>query len=469
MREHRTRPEVAPSEPPGWEASRIGIAATRTFSSLRVRNYRRYFTGQMISMCGTWMQTVGQAWLVLKITGSGTALGLVTALQFLPVLLLGPVGGLLADRLAKRRVILVTQSLSALLALVLGVLVTTGDVRLWHVYVLASCLGLVSTIDNPTRQTFVLEMVGPEDLANAVTLNAVMLNGARVIGPAIAGALIAGFGLAVCFYVNAASYIAVLVAVALMAAAELHSTPRTTRAKGQLRDGFRYVRATPVLRDSLIMMAIVGTLTYEFQVNLPLVARYTFHGTAATYSLLTAAMGLGAVVGGLFTASRRHGGAATLVRSALVLGGVVLVAAIAPTLATEVVVLLFVGAASISFLSRGSTTLQLEAEPEMRGRVMGLWSVAFLGSTPIGGPIIGAVGQHAGPRWGLVVGGSAGVVAGLIGFNTLRRARRRPATAGVPASALGDVSGAALDEAGVDAEIEELLPAAAVDEGAQRP
>jgi MFS family permease len=404
--------------------TRFGGITQRTFSSLKVRNYRLYFIGQAISMCGTWMQTVGQAWLVLKLTGSGTALGLVIALQFLPVLILGPFGGVLVDRLPKRRVLFITQLASAVPALILGVLVSTGSVRLWQVYVLAACLGLVATVDNPTRQTFVLEMVGPENLSNAVTLNSVMLNGARIIGPALAGLLIATVGLAACFYLNAASYLAVLVALAMMDTAQLNVVARTARARGQLREGFRYVWAAPVLRDSLVMMAIVGTLSYEFQVILPLVAKYTFHGNAATYSALTASMGAGAVVGGLLTASRRHRGPLALVKATLLLGAVILIAAAAPTLTLEMAALVAVGAASITFLSLGTTVLQLEAAPEMRGRVMGLWAVAFIGSTPVGGPIIGFIGEHLGPRIGLVVGGGAAVVAGAIGLATVHWARR---------------------------------------------
>jgi MFS family permease len=424
--------------------AKVGGIAQRTFSSLKVRNYRLYFAGQAISMCGTWMQTVGQAWLVLKITGSGTDLGLVIALQVLPVLFLGPFGGVLVDRLQKRRVLFITQFASGVPALALAILVTTGSVRLWHVYALAACLGLVATIDNPIRQTFVLEMVGPENLSNAVTLNSVMLNGARIIGPAIAGLLIATVGLAACFYINAGSYLAVLVALAMMNGRELLVLPATVRAKGQLREGFRYVWSTPVLRDSLIMMAIVGTLSYEFQVLLPLVAKYTFHGSAATYSALTAAMGAGAVVGGLLTASRRHSGPLALVKATLALGAVILVAAAAPTLTLEMAALVAVGAASITFLSLGTTVLQLEAAPEMRGRVMGLWAVAFIGSTPVGGPIIGFIGQHAGPRIGLVVGGSAAVFAGTLGLGTaVRAARRQPVAAGATAAGAGTTAGVA--------------------------
>jgi MFS family permease len=336
------------------------------------------------------------------------------------------------DRLPKRRVLFITQLASALPALILGVLVSTNTVQLWQVYVLAACLGLVATVDNPIRQTFVLEMVGPENLSNAVTLNSVMLNAARIIGPAIAGLLIATVGLAACFYINAASYLAVLVALGLMKVGELTVVPPTRRAKGQLREGFHYVWSTPVLRDSLTMMAIVGTLSYEFQVLLPLLAKYTFNGTAATYSALTAAMGAGAVVGGLITASRHRHGPMALVKATLALGAVILVAAAAPTLVFELAALVAVGAASITFLSLGTTVLQLGAAPEMRGRVMGLWAVAFIGSTPVGGPIIGWIGQHAGPRIGLVVGGSAALVAGMIGLAAALAARRHLVAARSP-------------------------------------
>ena len=407
--------------------TRVKAATRRTFASLMVRNYRLYFTGQAISQSGTWMQTIGQAWLVLRLTGSGTALGLVTALQFLPMLLLGPWGGLIADRLPKRRVLYATQTASGLLAAGLGVLVATGAVRLWMVYVLAAALGLITTVDIPTRQTFVLEMVGPDDLTNAVTLNSVVVNLARAVGPALAGGLIATVGLAACFFVNAASYLAVLIALALMRAADLHVVRAVPRVKGQLREGLRYVRSTPVLRDALIMMAVIGTLSYEFQVILPLLARYTFHGNAGTYGLLTAAIGAGAVAGGLLTAGRRRAGASGLVTSAFAFGVVILLAAAAPVLGAEIAALVMVGAASIVFLARANTTLQLEARPEMRGRVMALWAVAFIGSTPIGGPTIGWIGQHAGPRWGLAVGGAAAVATAGLGALAMVHARRREA------------------------------------------
>ncbi|HEX2851408.1 MAG TPA: MFS transporter [Acidimicrobiales bacterium] len=399
----------------------MSATISRTFASLRVRNFRLYIFGQMVSLSGTWMQGVAQAWLVLKLTGSGTALGLVTALQFLPVLLFGPVGGVVADRMDKRRVLYATQVTAGLLATALGLLVVTDTVQLWMVFALAAGLGFVNVIDNPARQTFVLEMVGPTQLTNAVTLNSVMVNLARVVGPAAAGALIATVGLGPCFLFNGGSYIAVLIALALMRRAELHTAPVQPRRKGQLRDGFAYVRRTPALLAPLLMMAVIGTLTYEFQVTLPLVAKFTFHGDAGTYSTMTSLMGAGAVVGGLITASRREASGRMLAWSAIAFGVVVIGASVAPTLVIELAMLVVIGAASITFLALGNSTLQLAAAPEMRGRVMALWAVAFLGSTPIGGLLMGWVGQNLGPRWALLIGGIAALLAGGLAYRSLAR------------------------------------------------
>ena len=375
----------------------------------------------MVSLSGTWMQGVAQAWLVLQLTGSGTALGLVTAFQFLPVLLLGPWGGVIADRFDKRRLLFVTQGIAGALALILGLLVVFDAVELWMVYGLALALGLVTTVDNPTRQTFVLEMVGPDELTNAVTLNSVMVNFARVLGPAAAGVLIATVGIGICFLLNAASYLATLTSLAVMRTDQLQSTPPQPRKKGQLREGFRYVRSTPELLWPLVMMAVIGTLAYEFQVILPLVARFTFDGDAGTYGLMSSVMGAGAVIGGLYTAGKKRHSPTALAWAAMAFGGFILAAAAAPTLLVELVVLFLVGATSITFLALGNTTLQLAAAPEMRGRVMALWAVAVLGSTPGGGPIIGGIGEHIGPRWGLAVGGVAAVLAGALTYRVLGR------------------------------------------------
>jgi MFS family permease len=256
-----------------------------TFSSFQVRNYRLYYMGQIISTSGTFMQSVAQAWLVLKISNSATALGIVSALQYIPILLFGTLGGLVADRFSKRKVLYLTQSAAGILALILGVLVATDRVTLWMVFVLAFCLGWVNVFDNPTRQTFVIEMVGEDKLRNAVTLYSGLVNLSRVIGPAIAGALIVFVGLAPCFILNGISYTAVVIMLAMMHADELQISSPPLESKGQLREGVRYVLSMPILRDTLLMMALVGTFTFEFQVSLPLIAQYTFNGDASSYAL----------------------------------------------------------------------------------------------------------------------------------------------------------------------------------------
>ncbi len=416
------------TEPGTAESS---TAVRRTFAALRIPNFRRYFAGQAVSLAGTWMQSVAQGWLVLMLTGSGAALGLVVALQTLPVLLLGPYAGVVIDRADKRRLIIAVQAVMAALALVLGFLTISGAVRLWMVFVLAGALGLANTFDNPARQAFVSEMVDAGDLRNAVTLNSVLVNAARAVGPAVAGILIATVGTGICFVVNATSYLAAIAALATMNAATLHPSTPSTRRPGQLRAGLSYVRHSPALALPLAMMGVVGMLAYEFQVVLPVVARTTFHGGPAAYGALTAAMGVGAVVGGLAVAGRGQTGPGPLVRAAATFGVVILLAAAAPNLGWEMAALTLVGAASVQFLSLGNATLQLSAAPEMRGRVMALWSVAFLGSTPIGGPIAGAVADTFGGRAGLVLGGLACLVAAAGGGLVLRRTRRRPAGPGV--------------------------------------
>jgi MFS family permease len=403
------------------DMQRIRKLSKETFASLKIRNYRLYFIGQAISLSGTWMQSIGQAWLVLKITNSGTQLGLITAAQFLPMLFFSPLGGIVADRFDKRKILYVTQIASAILALVLGILVFTATVQLWMVYVLAILLGCINTVDNPTRQTFIFEMVGKDNLRNAISLNSTQVNLARVIGPAIGGGIIASLGLAPCFFLNSASFIAVLAALKMMSAEELNPHPIEERKKGQLMAGLRYVKSNKILRETLIMMAIVGTLTYEFSVILPLLAQFTFHGNAGTYAALTVAMGFGSVAGGLYTASRKNIKPNMLVNATWMFGLTTLLAAIAPTFSLALVTMVLVGFFSINFLSLGNTTLQLESDPSMRGLVMSLWTMAFLGSTPIGGPIIGFIGQYAGPRWGLVVGGVAALIAASIGAFQMRK------------------------------------------------
>ena len=391
-----------------------------TFSSLHVRNYRLYYIGQIISTSGTFMQNIAQTWLVLKLTNSGTALGLTTALQYLPILILGPYGGVIADRISKRKILYFTQSISGLLALILGFLVATSLVQVWMVYILAFSLGMVNVFDNPTRQTFYMELVGPDHIRNAVTLYSTLVNLARIIGPAIAAAVIAAFGLAPCFIVNGISFAAVVIMLTMLHADELFITPPVPRAKGQLMEGFKYVVSTPVLGSTLLMMAIIGTLTYEFQVSLPLIAQFTFKGDAGSYAFLTASMGVGAACGGILFASRKGINPHKLVSAALLFGLAVLAAAFMPIIYLAGLALVAVGICSINFSSLGNSVLQLHSSPQMRGRVMSFWSVAFLGSTTIGGPIVGWFAQVAGARWGLALGGLAALVAAVLGVFTLR-------------------------------------------------
>ena len=409
-----------------------------TFAALSNRNFRRYFSGQAVSLIGTWMQTVAQSWLVLTLTHSGAALGLTVALQTLPVLLLGPYGGVVADRVDKRKLMIALQSMMGVLALVLGLLTITHVVTLWEVYALALLLGLNNTFENPARQSFVLEMVGPEHLRNAVSLNSVLVNAARAVGPAFAGVIIALGGTGICFLINAASFVAVVVSLSRLDVSKLSPADPTHRGKGQVREGLVYVARTPELGGPLLMMALVGCLAYEFQVVLPVVAANTFHGNSAAYGFMTAAMGVGAVVGGLYVAARGKTGLRALTVSAAIFGVFIALAAAAPTLWLELGALALVGGASVGFLSKGNSTLQLGAAPGMRGRVMALWAVAFLGSTPIGGPVAGWVADTWGGRAGLALGAVACLVAAGLGALVTARTARRTAEAQVAAETAAD-------------------------------
>jgi MFS family permease len=409
--------------------SRRQFQPRQIVSSLHQRNYRLFFFGQLISVAGTWMQTVAQSFLVLDLTHSGTQLGLTTAARFLPMFAFGPLGGVFADRMDKRRVLLVTQSLAALLAGAFAVLIATGSIRLWTVYLLAVALGFVNVFDNPARQSFISEMVSARDLANAVTLNSVSMNMARVFGAALGGVIAAALGLALCFGCNALSFIAVLISLVAMRKSELFSAKRVARRKRQVREGLAYVRSTPELLIPLLLITVVGTLAWEFQVTLPLMARGVFHGGAAAYGVMASVMGAGAVVGGLISAARPRPRARALGVAATGWGIAILAAAVAPNMPLELAALVFVGYGSITFNSFAKTTLQLAAKPEMRGRVMALWALAWLGSTPIGGPIVGWVGQVAGARWSLVIGGLPTLVCGLLAFPALTRIDRRAAEA----------------------------------------
>jgi MFS family permease len=393
------------------------------FGPFGSRNYRLYFGGQALSLIGTWMQQVAQAWLVLTISHSGTILGLVVAAQTLPVLLLGAYGGLIADRVNKRKLMIATQVIMGTVSLTNGLLVATHNVHLAIVVCLALVMGLTNSVANPARQSFVSELVDRKNLRAAVSLNSVMVNTARAIGPAIAGVFIATIGVQLCFFCDAVSYLFVIAALLLMNTSLLNTPVPTVRAKGQIRQGLTYVRSVPTLFIPLVMMVVIGTFAYEFQVLLPLVATREFHGDASSLGILTSAQGIGAIAGGLYIARRGKTGIAAITRGALLFGLALILATLAPVFWLEVAALFIVGASSIQFLSVGNSTIQLAADPQYRGRVLALWSMAFLGTTPIGGPIVGWVSQHFSPRYAMGLGAVACLVSAAIGFAVLNRTK----------------------------------------------
>jgi len=395
---------------------------SRTFAALRVRNFRLYFIGQLISVSGTWMQSLAQGWLVLQMTGSALDLGVAVALQYVPMLLFGTFGGLVADRHEKRRILYCTQSSAGLLALLLAILVSTHHVDVYGVYAVAFGLGIVNLFDVPARQAFVQQMVGRDLIANAVSLNSVLMNSGRLIGPGIAAGVIALVGTAACFYLNAASFVAVLVALVMMNGDAFLPMRTVEREKGQLRLGLRYAFSTPLLRNVIIAVAMVGTFAFNFTVTLPLFATKTFHDTTAThYGLLMGAMGLGAVLGGLVVARRSRPTPRMLAVLMLGFGLCMALAALAPTVTLAEIAMVPVGACSIAVIATANSLLQLNSTEHMRGRVMSLYSIAFLGTTPIGAPLVGLVVAWSNPRVGILMG--AGVLL-LTGLGLLIQQRR---------------------------------------------
>ena len=401
-------------------------ALGRSFHSLSVPNYRRYFAGQVISLSGNWMQTVAEVWLILKLTGNGTLVGVAAGLQFLPVLVAGAWGGLLADRIPKRRLLTVTQALMALPAFALWALTVEGVVTPAMVLALIFARGCVNAFDNPARQSFVVEMVGQDRVVNAVSLNSVIVHSARIVGPAAAGGVIVLLGVAPCFLFNALTFVAMLIALRRMNPGELLPSPVATREPGQLRSALRYVRETPALLIPLAMMAVVGTLSFNFQVILPLLAKFTWHGTASAYAALTAAMGVGSVCGALASGARGRVSPRLLTVASAGFGALMLLAAAAPTFPLQLLALVPLGAMSVTFAAGVNSALQLAVEPALRGRVMALYSVVFIGSTPVGGPITGWLSGAAGPRAGLVLGGVAALVAGLVARRAFARGAASP-------------------------------------------
>ncbi len=397
-----------------------------TFESLHIRNFRLFFVGQLISQCGTWMQTIALGWLVLHLShNSGFAIGLAIALQFIPTLLFGVWGGVIADRFDKRSVLFVTQAAMAAVAVLLAVVDLTNVVQLWMLYAIVFVFGLALAVDNPTRQSFVPELVPPEDLPNAVGLSSAIFQVARILGPALGGVLIVAVGTGVCFALNAVSFVFIVAALLMMRTGELYRGAPLGREKGQVREGLRYVWHTPELRSTLLLTLIVGTFAINSPVVLPLLAKITFGGNAEVYSWMTIAMGAGAVFGALFVANKAYARGSLLFATGMAFGVSMLVASFAPSLGLFIALLLVVGAGQISFLATCNSLLQLRSDPVMRGRVMAVYTITLLGSTPIGGPLVGWVSEVFGPRWGFALGGIATIV-GVLAFGTaFVRARRR--------------------------------------------
>lgn len=401
-----------------------------TFRALHNHNYRLYAAGGVLSNTGTWMQRVAQDWLVVLLaTNAGTALGITTGLQFLPALLLSPVAGLVADRVSKQRLLQVTQGVMGLTALLLGLLTVTGNVQVWHVYVLAFVLGVGSAFDAPARQSFVSEMVEPEDLTNAVGLNSASFNVARLVGPALAGLLIGWFGGGVAatgwvILINAVSFVPVLWALQKMVLADLHVTPREERHKGMIRDAVHYLRGRPDLMLILSTVFFAGTFGLNFQLTSALMATQVFDKGATQFGLLGSALAIGSLSGALLAARRRTVRLRLVVGSALVFGTMEVISGLAPGYVTFALIVPLVGLSSLTMMTAANTMMQLATAPGLRGRVMALYLMVFMGGTPIGSPLIGWIGETFGARWTLFAGGGMTILGVLVSMAVFARSRR---------------------------------------------
>ncbi len=421
--------------------TRVGLAVHRTFHSLHTRNFRLYFIGQVVSVTGTWLNATASAWLVLRLSNSGFALGLNMALTFLPILLVGAFGGMLADRYDKRKILISTQAAYAILALTLFALAATDVAQLWMVYALSLAAGLVTALDNPTRQSFYMELVPEDDLTNAVSLNSAVFMGARIVGASAAALVIKTIGLADCFLIDGLSYIAVIGALLAMRTKDLHGREvRKTGERGSVREGFSYVWNTPELRRPLVLMTIVFTFAFNWSVLLPLLAKRTFGGDAATFGVMSALTGVGAFVAALIMANRSSSSSVApdfrrLSIWSVASGAALLLTAVAPTLDLAYVSMIPLGLTVMTFIISANSMLQLRSLPEFRGRVMALYGMVFLGSTPIGSIITGFLAQHMGARAGFVLGGGSALVAGIGG---LWWKSRRTTPVRVPAEVYAD-------------------------------
>lgn len=393
-----------------------------TFRSLRIRNYRIYYAGGVVSNIGTWMQRIAQDWLVLRLSDNdGVALGITTGLQFLPMLLVGPWGGMLADRYSKRKLLIVTQAFMGLVALALAGLDLSGVVAVWHVYVLALLLGLGTAVDNPTRQSFVIEMVGAEDLPNAVGLNSASFNLGRVVGPALAGLLIEVFGTGPVFLLNGLSFLAVILALTRLRVSELQPSPRAGRGSGQVLEGIRYVRSRPDLLTVMVLVFFVGTFGLNFQLTMALMATQEFDKGAGEFGLLGSIMAVGSLSGALLAARRGRPRLRLVLGAALAFGAVEVVSGLMPTYLLFAAILVPVGLTALTFITAANSTMQLGVDPVMRGRVMALYMAVFFGGTPLGAPLVGAVAEAFGARWSLILGGVVSGLAAVVAAFVLAR------------------------------------------------
>ncbi|MFG2892044.1 MFS transporter [Streptomyces sp. NPDC048248] len=408
---------TTPGTAPGAAAGPAAPPRRGMFSSLRIRNYRLFATGQVVSNTGTWMQRIAQDWLVLSLTGSSAAVGITTALQFLPMLLFGLYGGVIADRFSKRTLLLITQSAMGLTGLALAVLTLSGHVQVWHVYLVAFVLGLVTVLDNPSRQAFVVEMVGPDDLRNAVSLNSANFQSARLIGPAVAGVLITAFGSGWAFLFNGLSFIAPLAGLLMMRTAELHKVERVPRSKGQLREGLRYVSGRPELIWPIVLVGFIGTFGFNFPIWLTAFTYKVFHEGAGTYALFNGLMAAGSLIGALLAARRASSRLRLLVGAALVFGALEMTAALAPSFWMFAALLAPIGMVGLTINVTANSSVQMATDPLMRGRVMSLFMMVFMGGTPLGAPLVGWITDAWGARIGFLAGGViSALAAALIGL-----------------------------------------------------
>jgi MFS family permease len=397
------------------------------FTALANHNYRIYLTGSFVSNIGTWMQRVAQDWLVLELSGgSGVALGVTTGLQFLPMLLLSPYGGLIADRFDKRQVLKVTQLWLALCAATLGILAITGLAETWHVYLLALLFGVGTAFDNPARQAFVPEVVGAEHLPNAIGLNSAAFHAARIVGPAVAGLVIAAVGSGWAILGNGVTYAAFIAGLLLIDARRLKTSPRVERAKRQIRDSVSYVRRRSDLVLVLAIVFFVGTFGMNFQMTSALMAQQEFHRGAEQYGILGTFMAVGSLAGALLAARRRQTpSTAFLVTMAVVFGAVEVVAGLMPTYWTYAAVLPVLGLAALLTLTAANASVQLRVDPALRGRVMALYMMLLLGGTPVGAPLLGWIGEVFGARWTLIGGGALTIVGVILSVVLVRRRSRK--------------------------------------------